>query len=162
MVCVLAVCQRVVSSDHLNVKKGKSEEPLIESISLGGRKSTEEMLMKCAPTPAAALHRKEQHAHCSHSLMAVGVNTERQRVRSPSAAGPSARARTACGGSGPNGSDVPTEHGGARAGSAQLTYRDFADGGLSLTVAAAPPLRTRARMRRYRYPLKSARSLPCE
>lgn len=60
-----------------------------------------------------------------------------------------ARSSTARASSGPDGSDVPPEHGGARAGSAQLTYRDFADGGLRPTTE--PRRRsgqhTRARMR---------------
>lgn len=43
-------------------------------------------------------------------------------------------------GSGPGGSDAPTEHGGARAGSAQLTYRDVSVGGRSDT-RRRPPLR---------------------
>lgn len=54
------------------------------------------------------------------------------------AAGPSSGPAGA--GSGPGGSDAPTEHGGARAGSAQLTYRDVSVGGRSDT-RRRPPLR---------------------
>lgn len=63
------------------------------------------------------------------------------RARTTVASGSSALAHTARAGSGLGGSDVPTEieHGGARAGSAQLTYRDVsASGGLGpITDATA-------------------------
>lgn len=63
---------------------------------------------------------------------AVAHWAERGERRAPTvstaAAGPTARARSGTG-SGPGGSDAPTEHGGARAGSAQLTYRDVSAGG---------------------------------
>lgn len=64
------------------------------------------------------------------------------RARTTVASGSSALARTANAGSGLGGSDVPTEieHGGARAGSAQLTYRDVsASGGLRPITDALPP-----------------------
>lgn len=64
------------------------------------------------------------------------------RARTTVASGSSALARTARAGSGLDGSDVPTEieHGGARAGSAQLTYRDVsASGGLRPITDAVPP-----------------------
>ncbi|KAG6444818.1 hypothetical protein O3G_MSEX003533 [Manduca sexta] len=53
--------------------------------------------------------------------------------------GPSRLSRLGRAGSGPGGSDVPNEHGGARAGSAQLTYRDVSGSGGLQPSAAAPP-----------------------
>lgn len=61
-------------------------------------------------------------------LSAASGRAPTVRARSTAAGGPTARA-LADDGSGPGGSDAPTEHGGARAGSAQLTYRDVSAGG---------------------------------
>ncbi|KAL4712037.1 hypothetical protein ACJJTC_003704 [Scirpophaga incertulas] len=80
--------------------------------------------------PSIATRREWDDRHFMNrepSLIDLGRHRARpMRTRSTIAAGSTAQARTARGCSGPGGSDVRTEHGGARAGSAQLTYRDFA------------------------------------
>lgn len=87
-----------------------------------------------------------------------------ERARAPTSPWAPSSGPLAGAGSGPGGSDVNAVHDGARAGSAQLTYRDVSAVAGAIGSRPTAPLRrrNRTRMRRYQYPQKCARSLPCE